>query len=600
MIATAYERLIDALRDAGKTVLPRGDHRAQACCPAHDDHRPSLNITHIDGAVLIHCHAGCPTDDILTAIGWAKADLFDNHTGADYRYPGGRLVHRTPGKTFPQSGNKTDRSLFHADTLGDAALVYVTEGEKDVLAIEAAGGAAVCSAMGAGKADKFDWSPLAGLDVVIVADRDEPGRRHAGQVAGLLADIAASVRTVVAAAGKDAADHIAAGYGLDEFRPLPSTCDTLRHINGAVPDDDDEEDVRPRHVDVAAFFAGTAPTPPAPVLCRRTDGHALFYAGKVNLVFGDPESGKTLLVLAACAEALRDGRRVLYVDLDHNGAEFILPLLVSFGASTDILCDPGRFRYYDDIDAAASMRMLVGECALWRPAVAVIDSIGELLPMMGANSNDADDFTRAHTGILKPLAKTGAAVIEVDHLAKNLFSRSQGPTGAAAKRRPVGGLAVKVVCRRTFIPGKGGTAELLINKDRLGGVRRHSPPGRPQSAGTFVLEGPDGNDAISWRVIPPLELEDMPSTAARYLDAIREMTNDTFTVRDVATTMSSEEAVSKSQLEQARYNVEALDAAGMLSAEPARKGVATRYRLAETANDADDPNDENSGLPYEY
>jgi len=370
---------------------------------------------------------------------------------------------------------------------------------------------------------------------------------------------------------------------VDDHHPGDYQPDAKTSHDGSFYDDEDD-DPRPQHFDVAAFFAGTAPEPPKPVLMHRTDGHALFYAGKVNLIFGDPESGKTLLILAACAEALRAGRRVLYVDLDHNGPEFILPLLAGFGASTETMSDPALFRYYDDLDTALSMLLLVDECALWRPAVAVIDSIGELLPMMGASSNDADDFTRAHTNVLKPLAKTGSAVIEIDHLPKNVFTRSQGPVGTAAKRRPVGGLAIKVICRRTFIPGKGGTAELQINKDRTGGVRRHSPPGRPQSAGTFVLDSPDNNGVIGWRVIPPLELAAMPSAAPRYLELIREMKVDTFTIRDVAIAMSGEEAPTKSQIEQARYNIEALlDAAMLTAAVASRKGVTARFRLAETA-----------------
>ena len=96
--------------------------------------------------------------------------------------------------------------------------VYVLKkGEKDVLAIEAAGGVAVCSAMGAGKAHKADWSVLKDKHAVINADKDQPGRDHATQVAGLLDGIATSVQIVEAAVGKDAADHIAAGQTLDEF-----------------------------------------------------------------------------------------------------------------------------------------------------------------------------------------------------------------------------------------------------------------------------------------------------------------------------------------------------------------------------------------------
>jgi hypothetical protein len=49
----------------------------------------------------------------------------------------------------------------------------------------------------------------------------------------------------------------------------------------------------PLFVDIAAILAKGIPPPPAPVLLRRTDGHALFYAAKVNVLFGDPECGKT-------------------------------------------------------------------------------------------------------------------------------------------------------------------------------------------------------------------------------------------------------------------------------------------------------------------
>lgn len=106
---------------------------------------------------------------------WANAGL--------RTYPDGRVVHRSPDKRFRQSGNTKGRSLFHADRIGDAQTVYVVEGEKDVHAVESAGGAAVCSAMGAGKAHLADWTPLHGKTVIIVADKDKPGRAHAQAVA---------------------------------------------------------------------------------------------------------------------------------------------------------------------------------------------------------------------------------------------------------------------------------------------------------------------------------------------------------------------------------------------------------------------------------
>ena len=47
-----------------------GNNRWIARCPAHKDSSPSLVISQPDNErVLIHCHAGCSTGDILDSIG---------------------------------------------------------------------------------------------------------------------------------------------------------------------------------------------------------------------------------------------------------------------------------------------------------------------------------------------------------------------------------------------------------------------------------------------------------------------------------------------------------------------------------------------------
>ena len=188
-------------------------------------------------------------------------------------------------------------------------------------------------------------------------------------------------------------------------------------------------DEKPLYVDIRAMLDGTLPEPPEPQLGRRTDGRCLFYAGQVNWVFGDPESGKTWLCLAATVEALKAGRRALIVDLDHNGAAATVRRLLDLGAPIEALRDTNRFRYCEPEDRI-ELRQVILDCAAWRPAVALVDSIGELLPMYGASSNSSDDFTLAHSNVLKPLARAGAAVLAVDHLAKGADSRAAGPGGA--------------------------------------------------------------------------------------------------------------------------------------------------------------------------
>lgn len=269
----------------------------------------------------------------------------------------------------------------------------------------------------------------------------------------------------------------------------------------------------PLYADVAALLDGTMPEPPAPEILGRSDGRGLFYAGQVNLVFGDPESGKTWVALAAAAEALRAGQTALVLDLDHNGVQATVQRLLMLGAPVTALRDPQSFRYVEPEDHL-HLADVVADVIPWRPDVTVLDSIGELLPLFGASSNSPDDFTMVHARVMKPLAaKAGSALIAIDHLAKNQESRAQGATGTSAKRRAIGGASLRVKLLDAFTPGRGGACLLTIHKDRHGGLRAVSPVGDQEPvAGTFRMTTLDG--ATSWRVYAPEGGERNPEETA--------------------------------------------------------------------------------------
>jgi RecA-family ATPase/5S rRNA maturation endonuclease (ribonuclease M5) len=215
----AYTSILDKLRAAGTTVNANGN-KARAKCPAHNGKsNTSLSLTASRGMVLMHCHAGCDTADVLSELGLTPSALFDNPRGISYPYPDGRIVDRTPTKKFRQRGNTKGTALYGQERIAQAETVYVPEGEKDVDAIESVGGAAVCSAGGACNAHKADWTPLRDKHVVIIADNDEPGQKHAQQVSELLTGIATS-EIVKSAVGKDVSDHIAAGKNLADLVPV--------------------------------------------------------------------------------------------------------------------------------------------------------------------------------------------------------------------------------------------------------------------------------------------------------------------------------------------------------------------------------------------
>ena len=52
-----------------------GDHW-MARCPAHADKTPSLSVKQGDEAIILKCHAGCPLESVLAAVGLEPKDLF--------------------------------------------------------------------------------------------------------------------------------------------------------------------------------------------------------------------------------------------------------------------------------------------------------------------------------------------------------------------------------------------------------------------------------------------------------------------------------------------------------------------------------------------
>lgn len=95
--------------------------------------------------------------------------------------------------------------------------VWFAEGEKDVAALVTHGCEATTIAKGSSS-----WRPeysqyFRGARLTVVADRDVAGRKLAEALVASLSPVVASLEVVVAAHGKDAHDHFAAGCTVDSF-----------------------------------------------------------------------------------------------------------------------------------------------------------------------------------------------------------------------------------------------------------------------------------------------------------------------------------------------------------------------------------------------
>jgi AAA domain len=228
-----------------------------ALCPAHDDRRRSLSVSiGRDGKVLLKCFAGCPTEEVVAALGLSMSDLWpkddppphekhkDNGQpwqfveAYDYEDETGVLrfrVMRWEPKNFTQRrpmGNgewaptlagglfrrsltgkwerlpdgspalPTDRRLelvrpflYRLPGLVNAdptALVFIPEGEKDVDALLELGLVATCNPMGAGKWAARYADWLKGRRVVVLPDNDEAGSKHADTILQSLQGVAST------------------------------------------------------------------------------------------------------------------------------------------------------------------------------------------------------------------------------------------------------------------------------------------------------------------------------------------------------------------------------------------------------------------------
>ena len=212
----AYDRVLQAVGEKGLKHKTTGPHSFTFQAPGHSTADLSVNVTDTSGQVLVYSHSD-PTEDVLADLGLKPADLFDEPKGVEYKYAGGRVVHRSPTKRFMQSGNKQDLTLYRSERLASASVVFFTEGEKDVHALETLGVVATTNAGGAGKAHNFDLTPLYGKHLQIVRDMDAAGDKHATKLVEALTGKAASITILEPKTGKDAADHVAAGFGVDDF-----------------------------------------------------------------------------------------------------------------------------------------------------------------------------------------------------------------------------------------------------------------------------------------------------------------------------------------------------------------------------------------------
>jgi 5S rRNA maturation endonuclease (ribonuclease M5) len=424
------------------------DGEWMALCPAHADRDPSLHITRKDDRWLLYCHAGCPIEAVLGAVGLETRDLFALSSSNDHgepeavyryldesgrplfevcRFPGKRFAQRLPDGTWGLNGAR--RVLYRLPRVIEAVErgehVLVVEGEKDVHALERLGIAATTSPGGAGKWRDEYSEQLLGARAVVVADRDEPGRRHAARVARSLRGVAAEVDVVECARGKDISDHLAAGGTIAELVEMTD------QILSATKESPVAESISGLPFTLAGDVIAAAPPDPDWIW----NGYVA--PGEVSLIAGRPKVGKSTLVFGLIAAVLHGrpfagrqtrGRGVLL--LTEEGVTTFAEKARVFGIETH-----PRFHVLLRRRTQAGWLEVVAEartyCRKRELDLLVVDTFDKWAGLRGDDENKSGPVLQA----LEPLMQAsgdGLAVIVVSHQRKAAGDHGEAVRGSNA------------------------------------------------------------------------------------------------------------------------------------------------------------------------
>jgi hypothetical protein len=387
-------------------------------------------VTRIEGQALVHCFGGCGTQAVLDALGMTMRDLFDDPSGAEYQYDNGRRVYRSPTKKFRQTGNTRGKAQLYrlaaaTNAVRNNRTVAVVEGEKDVHALESLGVVATTNPMGASNWHKVDASPLYGADVVVIPDADEAGQRWASSVRSTLDGKCKSLTFLAPKEGKDPADHVAAGYGFDEFLPLELGADS------AYERTDSELTRRLRLTPASAikprivrwiWDTASADAPPEARQGRFPEGSLVLAAGRAGLGKSQFAIWLTARITTGTLPGARWGqpRPVVYAASEDSWSMTIVPRLIAAEANLELVF---RVDVEADDDQHAQLTLprdtplLERELEANGVALVILDPLLSIIDQ-GLNDYRAREVREALEPIVAVADRTRATIVGLAHFTK--------------------------------------------------------------------------------------------------------------------------------------------------------------------------------------
>lgn len=239
-----------------------------------------------------------------------------------------------------------------------------------------------------------------------------------------------------------------------------------------------------------------------PTVFARDDNKFLFYEGKVNDIHGPSESNKSWVIQCACAEVLKQGQNVLYVDYESTKRDVVTRMLM-LGVNPAVIVD--NFYYISPSQpfyvSSTTERDLVTLLQAKQMKIAVFDGITEAMTIQGLNIRDesavADFFNLLPRYVSE---EYGPAVILIDHIGKS-DEVGRFALGSQHKLAAITGVSYLAEKTEDFGRGKTGKVRLIVSKDREGFIREIQ--GADQCAAVVTLISDPDTGFVDYTVTAP-------------------------------------------------------------------------------------------------
>lgn len=491
--------------------IKEGEGYYQASCPAHEDLQPSLSISEADNKILLHCHAGCETKDILKEIGLEMQDLFEQFTTYDYLDENGKLLYqarRRPNKSFYQRRPDDNDGWINnvkgitrvpynlpdvIEAIKAGETIYICEGEKDCNRLKSLGITATTNNGGAGKWKDNLSTYFQSADVVIIPDNDQPGREHVLKVAKSLIGKARSMKIITLPGLPEKGDvsdwldtnhtiqeldnlvkNTKETFALEEIQKLPSWDNLNVNVNVSISTNINNDET--------IFF----PLINYPVTEMSYLIEEFLPSGCISMIYGDGGQGKSYLALyigvsialgkSFIGKAVKEGK-VLYIDFELsaeiqrnrldkiiNGLKIVPEKILNL-----IYLSPGT---QDDIPS--TLKELIPFIKNDKFDLIIIDSIGAAL---NGDPESARDICR----LFQQLRQLGTVLI-LDHQTKKQKgdkSRDKTPFGSVYKTN---------LSRNVWHLSKISTPDKKVVKCLLKNTKNNFSSGKDDIGISFIFE----------------------------------------------------------------------------------------------------------------